>query len=322
MTRAVVDVGSNSVLLLVARQSGARWETLYESSRVTGLGAGTKTTGLLQEPGMTETLDALREAKKQAEAHGATEFIAAATMAARIATNTSVFAERAAAQNTPIVVLSGEDEAELGFQAVASDPLFAGEKRISIVDPGGHSTELLTADAVWHQPAGAVEATAHWSVRYRNSFPVGALGLREKWLSAPAPDFMARLRAAQHLDELIGLAYRPAESGLVVALGATGTNLVSIREKLTSWQPEKVHGATLDYEEISRAAAWMMDMDDTGRAAIVGIEPGREKTIHIGCLILERFLYALRAGSCRVSVRGWRHALLEQGLPSQRIANQ
>lgn len=316
MIKAVVDVGSNSVLLLVSELRDGRWLTIYEASRVTGLGTGTKQTGVLSEEGISKTLTALDEMRRDALTHGGVEPLYAVTMAARIARNTPDFLERAQKQGTPVMVLSGEHEAELGFLAVADDPTFLGHDRLSIIDPGGQSTEIVTADRIWHQPAGAVEATSSWQVRFRKSFPVGALGLRETHLQQPAPDLMARFRASAYLDEMFDLEYGPGESGCVVALGATGTNLISIRERLESWQPERVHGAPLDYEEISRAVGWMMDMTDEERAAIPGIEPGRERTLHIGCLILERGLYALKAESCTVSVRGWRHALLERGLPT------
>ena len=52
-------------------------------------------------------------------------------------------------------------------------------------------------------------------------------------------------------------------------------------------------------------------MSDEERAAVPGIEKGREKSLHIGALILERFLFAVRAESCVVSTRGWRYAYLE-----------
>ncbi len=313
MTRTVVDVGSNSVLALVATQESSGWRTIFESSAVTGLGTGTKLTGLLAESSMAATLLALAEAKQVSDSHGATEWIAAATMAARIATNSHEFLDRAAAQGTPVTILSGEDEAELGFLAVSEDPLFAGSDRISIVDPGGQSTEMVTADRFWHQPAGAVEASPQWKIGFRKSFPVGALGLRENTLAEESPNFMARMRASGEIDDLLSFAYRPNECGTVVALGATGTNLITIREQMTTWQPDRVHGAVLEYEEISRAANWLMDMTDEERAAVPGMERGRERTIHIGALILERFLFALRAEKCVVSTRGWRHALLAQG---------
>ena len=113
------------------------------------------------------------------------------------------------------------------------------------------------------------------------------------------------------MDQTISLSYRPNEAGHAVVLGATGTNLVSIREQMSTWQPERVHGAWLDYEEVSKAAGWLSAMTEAQRATIPGMETGREGTIHAGALILERFLFALRVLGCSVSVRGWRHALIE-----------
>lgn len=306
MRKAVIDVGSNSVLLVVAEKKDAGWVPIYEATAVTALGEGTKTTGLLGEPGMTATLDALREFFAKARELGAEPIICAATMAARIATNTPDFLARAEAQDTPTFVLSGEAEAELGFLAVAEDPLFADRARLSIIDPGGQSTELVTADRV----------DGEWKIQFRRSYPIGTLGLRSTHLPNERLEPREMLRAITFVDDLIGLAYRPAEAGEAVVLGATGTNLITIREKMTDWQPEKVHGAWLDYEEVSKAFGWLAPMSDEERAAVVGLEKGRERTIHLGALILERFLFALRSHGCRVSVRGWRHALLDHDVPS------
>lgn len=300
--KAVLDVGSNSILLLVEELGAQDWKPVYEATRVTSLGEGTKESGLLSEAAMARTLAGLRELWSEAEAQGAEEIVAAATMAARIARNTPDFQARANAQNTPVSVLSGEDEAELGFQAVATDPTFSHESRISIVDVGGQSTELVTAD---RQGDG-------WTVRYRRSFPVGTLGLRGGLLNEECISIPLLLQAVQEIDDVFGLCYRPGQCGSVVCLGATGTNLVSIRDRMTHWEPDRVHGAFLDYEEVSKAVGWMCRMTDAERAAIVGIEPGREKTLHLGALILERALHVFRALGCSVSVRGWRHALLEK----------
>ena len=300
MTKAVIDVGSNSVLLLVATKYNDGWKTIFETSAVTGLGANTKKTGLIGEHGATETLNALRTAFQSAQEHGATEITAAGTMALRIATNAQEFLAQAESQKTPLTILSGEDEANLGFLAVAEDPAINQSDRLTIIDPGGHSTELMTA-----QRQGS-----SWHTLYKRSFPLGALGLIETCFPNETPSFAERLAAVDHIDSTLGFEYLPHQCGTVVVLGATGTNLISIREKLTSWQPELVHGQTLDFEEISRAVGWMCDMTEAQRRAIPGLEKGRERTIHIGALILERFLQATHALECKVSVRGWRHALL------------
>ncbi len=305
MRKAVIDVGSNSVLLVVAERAGESWQQIYEDTAVTALGDGTKATGLLGEPGMDATLKALAQFFATAQELGVESIQAAATMAARIASNTSDFQKRAEMQGTPVTVLSGENEAELGFLSVATDPMFAKERRISIIDPGGHSTELVTADQVEGQ----------WVVRFRRSYPVGTLGLRSTHFPSERITPKEMFEGIAAIDDLIGLCYRPHESGAAVVLGASGTNLISIREKMTHWEPDRVHGAWLDYEEVSKAFGWLAPMSDEERASVPGLEPGREKTIHLGSLILERFLFALRTGGCRVSVRGWRHALLELGLP-------
>lgn len=300
--RAVLDVGSNSVLLLVAERSSSGWTPTFEWTKVTGLGRGTKETGLLSEEALADTLGALEDAFRLAHSKGAQQIVAAATMAARIATNTHQLLERGEDQGTPLVVLSGEDEAQLGFLSVADDPLLANAPRISIIDPGGHSTELVTAD----------RTNDGWDVVFRRSFSVGALGLRDSLWTDQSPSPAARLRACQWVDDIIGMTYLPRHCGEVVTLGATGTNLITIREAMTQWDPAKVHGQRLDFEEVSRSVGWMCDMDDAGRSAIVGIELGREKTLHAGALILERFMQAVRCLETRVSVRGWRYALLER----------
>ncbi len=302
--RAVIDVGSNSVLLLIAEHEDGAWRTVFESSEVTGLGRGTKATGLLGEAGISDTLAALQRAFDKARFLGCESIIAAATMAARIAQNQGEFLERATSQNTPVVILSGEQEAEYGFLAVANDPLFSSENRLSIIDPGGNSTELMTAR---REPSG-------WVVEFKKSFPVGALGLRDGLEDMDALGPREMLRFVTEIDDIVGLRYLPGQSGRAVVLGATGTNLVTIREKMTEWVPELVHGQVLDFEEVSKAVGWLCPMTDAERAAIVGIEKGRERTIHLGSLILERFLQAIHVLDVTVSVRGWRHALLEKSV--------
>lgn len=298
MHRAVIDVGSNSVLLLVAERVGSHWNPVIETTEVTALGEGTKATGLLSERSMTDTLAAVSRAYQVARDTGCDQIEAGVTMAARIATNTADFLARADAQGTPIRVLSGEEEADLGFQAVATDPAFSDAPRLSIIDVGGHSTELVTAEKD--------------RVLFRKSFPIGTLALKGSSLADETLNGLQILRASKEIDDLIAMEYRPHEGGLAIVLGATGTNLITIREQMLEWDPAKVHAQWLDYEEVSKSVSWLGAMTDAERAAVPGMEKGRERTIHLGSLILERFLYAIHVLGCRVSVRGWRHALLER----------
>jgi len=304
VVKAVIDVGSNSVLLLVAEQIAGVWKAIYEDSYVTALGEGTKSTGLIKPDRAEATLAALTTAYQKAHEFGATDVLAGGTMALRIARNARDFQDKAEAQDTPVCIVSGNAEAQLGFLAVAEDPLFADHERLAIVDPGGHSTELMIADHV----------NGAWDVAFRHSFPVGTLGLKDLYLKDETPGFEARMTALKELDTILASQDIPEPCGSLVVLGAAGTNLVSVREKLPTWQPDKVHGATLSLEEVSRAVGWLFDMTDAQRAAVPGMEKGRERTIHVGSLILERFMNRLHVEACTVSVRGWRYALLNHQL--------
>jgi exopolyphosphatase / guanosine-5'-triphosphate,3'-diphosphate pyrophosphatase len=303
MRRSVIDVGSNSVLLLVSEYRDGKWNPICEDTAITALGEGTKQTGLLSEAAMVRTLAAIKRFVDTASELGCPTTLTAATMAARIATNSDEFLARGMEQGTPITILTGEQEAQLGFDSVVNDPLFADHPRITILDPGGQSTEVVIAD---RKPDG-------WEVLFKQSYPVGTLGLKSSFLPDEIVSGIQILRASSAIDAVVGTAYQPNDPGTVVVLGAAGTNLISIRDGLTKWQPEKVHGARLDFEGISNEVGRLMPLTDRARAAIVGMEPGRERTVHVGALLLERFLFVLRAEECLVSVRGWRHALLEKG---------
>ncbi|MBI5708679.1 MAG: hypothetical protein HZC36_16980 [Armatimonadetes bacterium] len=303
MRRAVIDVGSNSVLLTVAEWDGALWHPVGESSAVTGLGIDTKATGVLSEEGMSRTLVAVAAAFKAAAAIGAGEVCAMATMAARIASNTGEFLSRAEAQGTPIAVLSGDDEARLGLLSVAQDPMFAGIESLAMIDVGGQSTEIVCA--LRTESGGIVE-------EFRNSYPVGTLGLMSGPLQAECPSGPDLLLASALIDDQFTANPPPPAKGVPVAVGATGTNLVSIREKLPRWEPDRVHGARLGFAEISLEVARLSALNLAQRSDLIGIEPGREATLPAGALILERSLQALNADACLVSVRGWRHALISE----------
>lgn len=304
--KAVIDVGSNSLLLVAAEKTTIGWNYLHESSRVTALGEGTKATGVLRPDAMERTLEALSEMFTKARELEVENVEAYATMAVRIANNAAQFLHLCEVQNTPVTVLSGEMEALLGHQAVTNDPALGQPEIVSIIDPGGHSTELVTSRKL---PTGE----SHYD--FHRSFAVGALGLRGE-IDAERVDGAHQFQLAQAVDRTLGFCYLPGRAGTAVVLGATGTNLITIRERLTSWQPEKVHGQTLTYEEVGRAVGWLMPMSDEERKQVVGMEPGRERTLPYGALILERFMHAMGLESCVVSVRGWRHALLEFGLPA------
>ena len=141
--RAVIDVGTNSVKLLVADIDDYQVEPVWEGSKQTRLGRGFYETQRLQEPAISQTASAVAEFAAAARERQAASIRVIATSAARDARNADELTtaiERAT--RLKMEILSGEQEADLVFQGVTTDPRFATEPLL-LLDVGGGSTEFI-----------------------------------------------------------------------------------------------------------------------------------------------------------------------------------
>src|SRR5690606_17304906 len=121
-SQAVVDVGSNSVRLLVARRAEAgAWQRLATELITTRLGAGVAETGALAEEAIDRTVEALKRLAARAAELGVTDPLGIATSAVREAENRDLLLIRAWEEaRVPVRVMSGEEEGELSFRGALS----------------------------------------------------------------------------------------------------------------------------------------------------------------------------------------------------------
>ena len=145
---AAIDVGSNSIKLLVARHDpsdGGHWSEVLREKEMVRLGQETLASGSLSEEAMADGIDCLVRYAALARAAGAGAITAVATCAVREAANGDEFVERVRKETgLRLAVISGEEEARLITRAVRSelppscDPLL-------VLDIGGGSTEVVVA---------------------------------------------------------------------------------------------------------------------------------------------------------------------------------
>src|SRR5271165_1646513 len=138
--RAVIDVGTNSIKLLVAEVTGEIVEPVCETSEQTRLGAGFFDTHRLQAPAIAQTARAVASFAAKARELQAVTTRVIATSAARDAVNpgdlTSAIARAAGLK---VEIISGEQEADWAFQGVTTDPQLA-QAPLLLLDVGGGST--------------------------------------------------------------------------------------------------------------------------------------------------------------------------------------
>ena len=303
LVAAVIDVGSNSVLLLtVALEPDRPARAIDEALATTRLGAGLCPGGALDPGAYDRTREAVAAFVARARAAGAWRTWAFATGAVRDATDGPEFvAELVALSGVPLEVLSGEEEARLAYAAVRAG-LGLGHGELLVADVGGRTTELAL---------GATDG-----VMAAASLPLGALSLAEAHGTA-----LPRLAASAE----IGLAASalPASArtrgARLAASGGTATALAALDLGLACHDPRRVHGHVLRRATLAALAAGLAAMPEEERRRLPGLDPGRAAILPAGAIVLDRVAEAVGASELVVSDHGVRHGYLAAALASEGV---
>ncbi|MGN0805455.1 MAG: hypothetical protein ACI4MC_00330 [Candidatus Coproplasma sp.] len=221
MKTGVIDIGSNSVRLML----WADGKTLYKKLHTTRLGEGLSFSTRLKKEAIERTVDAVADFNRQALADGAEEVYAFATAAVRSSENGGDFVS-AAYDNCGIVVdvLTGEQEAAVAL----SGALGTGDG--GLIDVGGASTEVTVRTG--------------GKVIYSHSANVGTVRI----LDAAGRD-LKKIKAF--------ITGKIAEYGQekfpfvkFCAVGGTASRLGAVKHNLTQYQPQIIDGTTLSATEI------------------------------------------------------------------------
>jgi exopolyphosphatase/guanosine-5'-triphosphate,3'-diphosphate pyrophosphatase len=297
--RASLDIGSNSVKLLVARvRPGQPLEVLADRNTVTGLGRGVSASGELDAAAVEHTLGVLRGLVVEARALGAEQISAAGTAALRSASNPELLTAPLAAElGVQVRILSGEEEAQLARLAVLRE-LPADKKDAMLFDTGGGSTELTWV----HR--GEVKAGA--------SVDIGARRCTEQaGITHP-------VQAEQHqrLVELIRSridALAPvveAAAPFMAGPGGTASVLVWIEQGQRGLPPGDPHGAVLTVDTLRGWQARLAPLTPDEVRALPNLDPLRADIIYAGITIILLLLEHYSASEFTVIDRGLRYGLL------------
>lgn len=296
---ASIDVGTNTVKLLVVEQVADRLEPLYERAGTVRLGEGMQANGMrLREAAMRRTLDLLDEYVAQARAQGAAPILAVGTAALREATNREEFLQRARERcGLEITVISGEEEARLSYLAVRRDALWRDWPQLIVIDIGGGSTEIIHGE------------TGTDRIASRVSVGLGAVKLTESVLRSDPPTVRELTVAQQQASEALRSLEAPPEPVRVVGVGGTVTTLGAM-DLGAAATPEVLHGHTLSQVRLENQIALLGSRTVEQRKQIPGLDPARADIILAGAILLAQALAHLHATAVDVSTRGLRWGVL------------
>lgn len=302
---AAIDIGTNSVLLLVAeRGPDGVLRPVVERATITRLGQGVDRTKHLAPEATVRTLACLRAYASESTTLGVTATSVVGTSAMRDATGGDAFrADAAQILGTEPRVISGDEEARLTFRGGLSglaSQLTRGP--LGVFDIGGGSTELIAGEG------STLSVVA--------SLNVGSVRLTERHFKSDPPTVdeldacRADIRAAlEHAPDLRGRR--------LIGVAGTVTTIGAIARGVVPYDGALVHGMTLTSSDVEETFARLARSPRGVRRQTPGLSPERADVIVAGAMLCAEVLRRQRASELVVSDRGVRWGLAEELAPLQ-----
>lgn len=289
MRRAVIDIGTNTLLLLIVDDQLRRVVDLCRFGR---LGKGLDASGRLSAESIRISLDICAEYRALMDRHGVGALTVVGTQALREAVNAGEFVEPAQRiLGAPLEVIGGEREAALAFLSVTRTFPELASSPLLVVDVGGGSTELIASDG-----AAVVSAV---------SVPIGAVRLTERHLRSDPPTAAELAQLDADIDARLSALELP-RGVIVVGTAGTATTLAAVALGLATYDPDRVTGYRITPDELSALRGRISGATVAARRAMAGMERDRADVIAGGIAIYDRVVRRVAAPALVTCDRGIR----------------
>jgi exopolyphosphatase / guanosine-5'-triphosphate,3'-diphosphate pyrophosphatase len=297
MMVASIDIGTNTVLLLIARvESDGAIIPVVDLQRVPRLGRGVDAARNLHPAAMQRVVDVLKEYRGIIEEHGATHIVACATSAVRDAANGAHFLRLAReAAGLEVEVLNGDDEALWSYRGAVHG--MKDLERATVLDIGGGSTEIVVGDRD--------------RICDRSSLDIGAVRITER-IFRHDPPLPEELRVAEELvqEELGRLTRFPFRDSTLIGVAGTVTALAATAQALPEYRREAVAGYRLEGHTVEELFDRFRSLPAADIRRLSGVMEGRADVITAGTLILRAMMQRFSFPALLVSERGIRYGLV------------
>ena len=273
---AVMDIGTNSTRLLIFKKEEGKLVRINKSVRYTRMGQGVDKIKMLNPDAQKRNTEVLEEYMKIASDYDVERIYVYGTSAMREAGNSKAYQEVVRNRlGLDIEVISGEEEARLGFMGVSQS--FHG--KILIFDIGGGSTEFILGK--------------NDEISKMISLNMGCVKVTEKYLLTDPPKSSEMNALNQEItqrlkDELKNII--PKKPYELIGIGGTATSLSTIKQKLEIYDTEKIHNSKITRDELEDIIKNLSEKTLVEREKMIGLESKRADIILGGAMILHNIL--------------------------------
>lgn len=298
MIVASIDIGTNTVLLLIAKVDVVTKSIIpiFNSYKMPRIGRGIKQSGKINADSISRLFTVLSELKTIIYKFNCDTILLSGTNAFRIASNAEELIELIKNElGFDVDVISGEEEAEFAYLGATSG--LKDKTLVSVIDIGGSSTEMITGIGT--------------KIISQTSLQIGSVTLTEEYLKILPPE----KSVMDKLKEEIKLHFKQFGKNLIadkiIAVAGTATTIACMKLGLKEFDECFLENFTLNITDLKDLISKISQLSATEILKSYGaIMKGREDIILAGAIILEQLMKFYEVNSVIVSTRGIRYGAI------------
>lgn len=281
---AAIDVGSNTIRLLIGYVDGNKVFRIYRSRMSTKLGKGILQNSVLNKESIDKSINYLIEVKHICDNYNVGEILAVGTSALREAKNSEGFLREIKLKtNIDIKIISGQREADLTLKGVLSN-FYSKEQKASFTD------NFLVADI----GGGSTEWVIHNRIKSKGSLALGAIKTYDSFIKKDPPSGEEIKRLKDYIYQKItnSTLIKNFNNNLFtkrfdfIVTGGTAATIAAIDLRLEKYDGDRIHLHRILRPTLQKLLTKLIEMPLTQRLMIKGLEPDRADIIITGAMIL------------------------------------
>ena len=295
--QAAIDIGSNTIHIVIARCSPTSLEILHDEQEMVRIGESVTSDGTISAQKIDETISLLSHYKNLAAQYTSASPLVIATEAIRKARNNQQFlASIHSATDLHVDIIDGDIEALLTFYG-ATYELYqepSPPSQVAVLDLGGGSMELVTA--------------SNKQVTWHTSVPLGSGWLHDRYLQSDPPSLDDLEVARTFLDTYIaGLNLKQHPFPTLIATGGSANSLLLLARQALNLPEQETR---LTYEQIVRSEQLLASHSAEEVSQRYAQPLKRARILPAGALIIHALMVNLLLGEIRISTHGIREGAL------------
>lgn len=294
---AVIDLGTNSLITLIAEKVDNEINIIEENYQIIRLGEGLAITGKISENAVQRCIEGFEKVNVLINDHKIKKINCVATSALRDAKNgNEIISKLERKFKIQIKVISGIDEAKLVSYATMREFYLKTNKTL-IFDIGGGSTEFIYL--------------INNKINYNESLQIGAVRCTEAFLKSDPVLDKEILKYENYID---GILAKIPNFNLDEAIGIAGTvtTLASVNIGLEKYDSGKIHKSEIDITSVQKIKNQFQNANLEERKQIIGLDSKRAEVILAGTIICLQIMKKFNLNKIKVSDKGLRWGQLYQ----------